>query len=336
MTLRSLTVLAGTTALAVVLAVASSFTINSSSAVSERGKNLLPRLASQADEIMTIKIDDGKKPVELSRKGDVFFDTSGFPADMKPVRDLVTSLSTLRIEEKKTANKSRHGELELASPNAKDGAGKLVSILDKNNQLIASVIVGKSDYSVGGVSGGQYVRTAEADQSYLVRGTVKLPYGRSGWYDTNLYKVDEANIAKITLSDGATEQVVLTKADKKLEIGNLSSDKTADDAKINRLSALVESLDFEDVRKATSDQKPQGPVLTAETKDGLRLIVKTIDKSESGERWVRVLAIAVKDDVKKTVEKLNARTKGFDFQISSYQSDVFDWKLKDFEKKAES
>ena len=63
MTLRSITVLAGTTAFAVVLAIATSLSFNGDSAVGERGNGFLPGLAQKAAEISAIKVEDGKSVV---------------------------------------------------------------------------------------------------------------------------------------------------------------------------------------------------------------------------------------------------------------------------------
>ena len=80
MTLRSFSVLAGTTAFAVVLAIATSLSFNSDSAVGERGNSFLPGLAQKATKISTIKVTDGNSIVTLKREGDRFIDASGFPA----------------------------------------------------------------------------------------------------------------------------------------------------------------------------------------------------------------------------------------------------------------
>ena len=336
MTLRSFLVLAGATAFAVVLAVSSTLTFRTDNAVSERGKAFLPGLAARIGDVATITVQDGAQTVTLKRKGESFEDASGFPTKMKPVRDLALSLSTLRIEERKTADVSRHADLALAAPSAKMGAGKSVVLKSKEGEMIASVLVGKPDYTVGGVGGGQYVRMTDSQQTYLVRGNVKLPYGRSGWFETKLYEIEGKTISRLTISKTDKERVVLERSGSKLALSNVPTGLKPDDSNITRLRGLVESLEFADVRsKRTSDKKP-GPVITVSTSDGLQLAIASIDQSKDGARWVKVSARAAKGSAKKRAADLNAKLSAFEFKLNNYNSKVFSWSLQDLTKKAES
>ena len=175
MTAKSFLLLAGTTAIAAALAVTSSFTWNQTSAVAERGQPFLPALAKNAEAIASVTIETKDETMTLKREGSNFLDASGYPVKRDAARDLLASISVLKIEEKKTSDPTRHADLELAAPDAKDGSGKKITFLGKDGKPLTGLFAGETDSSVGGISGGQYVRALDSDQAYLARGSVKLP-----------------------------------------------------------------------------------------------------------------------------------------------------------------
>lgn len=336
MNMRTFLTLGGATAFAVVLAATSAFNWRTDSVVSERGQTFLPKLASEAGSISAIKVEDGDEKFTIKREGDRFVDASGFPVKPEVVRDLVTSVSVLKIEETKTGDASRHKDLDLASPGAEDGAGKRIVFQDAGGNAISGIIAGKSDYSVGGVGGGQYVRAADSDQTYLVRGTVKLPFSRTGWFDTKLFEVKAENVLKASLDNKESGVVSLTKDGDKLLLANLPEGKLADEDKINRITRLFGSLTFSDVRaKAPGGSAKSGPTVSVETSDGLKVMLVALDADDK-QRWVRLEASKTREDARERAVELTSKVEGFEFKLSSYDSELFDWSMTDLIKDPQS
>lgn len=336
MTLKSFLVLGCATVLAVVLAIVSLLSWHTGDAVSGRGTTFLPSLAKQASDIAMITIQDGDETVIFERDGGRFLDGSGFPVNREAASNLVTSISVLKIEEKKTADASRHGELELAPPGAEDGAGKKVTFTAKDGSEIASLIVGKSDYSVGGMNGGQYVRAGTDDQTYLVRGSVKLPYNRTGWFDTKLLEIKSEQIARATISDGEARELVLVKVGEKLKLMDLPQGKVEDHDKISRITRLFENLSFSDVRAESPDTEKSGPSIFVETTDGLSIKIVSTEKMEDKQFWVRISAAPTETGTDANATSLAKKLDGFEFKLSSYDSEILVWTLADFTKDAQS
>lgn len=337
MTMRSLAILGSATALAVVLAVATSFSWNTRDAVSERGSALLPGVAKQVGDIAQISIDTADQKITIRRDGDNFTDAaSGYPVKRDAVRNLVTSVALLSIEEKKTADATRHGELDLAVPGSADGAGEKVSFATKEGSEIAALIAGKSDYTVGGLTGGQYVRKASEAQTYLVRGSVKLPYGRSGWFDTKLLEVKPETVVGAKISTGADNKVSLTKVGDKLKLVDLPEGKIEDEDKIGRITKLFSSLSFADVRKSTGAAKPDAQTLLIVSAEGVTFKLVSMGATDDKSHWVQVQATADKTETEQGLADILKKVEGFEFKLTGNNGEVFAWTLADVTKDPQS
>ncbi len=334
MTPKSFLALAAITVFAVAVAAMTIMSNRVGNAVAERGGSLLPDLITNANTIARMTVRDGSETTTIERKDSKFIDASGFPIKQEVARDLVASLSLLRIEERKTADPKRYAELDLADPGTDQGSGKAVKLEDKNGHEVANVIIGRTDHTVGGISGGQFVRAVGNNQSYLVRGSVKLPYNRPGWFDTKLFDAGKNRIEKATLTDSKGARIEFALAEDKLNLTNLPEDKTADDAKLDRLLRAMKSIDFENVRKSSESNGTIRARLTFETQNGLSITIGAVEPAagssdDVNEDWVRITARSLKDEAKSELEKLNAKFKGYEFKLNSSDNEVLGWTMKD-------
>ena len=336
MNAKSFLILAGTTAVAAALAVTSSFTWNQTSAVAERGQMFLPTLAKNAEGIGSITIEAKDDSITLKRDGSRFLDASGYPVKRDVARDLLASVSVLKIEEKKTSDPTRHVDLELAAPDAKDGAGKKITFLGKDGKPITGLIAGETDSSVGGVSGGQYVRALDSDQTYLARGSVKLPYSRAGWFDNKLIEFDAKAVASAAIASGPGSAAKLTRVGEALKLVDLPEGKVEDPEKIRRLTRTFGKLTFSDVRKAEGTLAADAPIVTIATTDGITFTVTSTGKDKEEAHWIRIGAAKTDESAADKVKQLSEKFDGFEFKISSYDGNPFGWKLDDLLKTAGS
>ena len=338
MTLRSLAILGVVTALAVGLAVATSFSWSTRDAVSERGATLLPAVAKQVGDIASISIKTEDQEITLKRDGDRFTEgASGFPIKQDVVRNLMASVALLTIEEKKTGDAARHAELDLAAKDAEKGAGEWVSFAAKDGNEIAAVIAGKTDYTVGGIRGGQYVRRAGEDQTYLVRGSVKLPYGRSGWFDnTKLLEVKPETVVSAEIAKGQEQQVALTKDGGLLKLVDLPEGKVLDDTKVGQITKLFENLTFIDVRKKSGPAKDDAPAISIATADGLSVKLVSLGITEDKGHWVQITASGDTAEAKKALADVAKKLETYEFKVSGSKIGPIGWTAADLTKDAQS
>lgn len=337
MTLRSLAVLGVITAVAVAAAVATSFSWSTRDAVSDRGVTLLPDVAKQIGDIATISIKTEDQEITLKREGDAFAEAeSGFPVKQDVVRNLMASVALLNIEEKKTTDATRHAELNLAAKDAEKGAGEWVSFASKNGDEIAAVIAGKTDFTVGGIRGGQYVRRADEDQTYLVRGSVKLPYGRSGWFETKLLEVKPETVVSAEITKGADKQAALTQVGGALKLVNLPEGKVVDDTKIGQLTRLFQNLTFIDVRKKANTAKADAPSVSIATADGLSVKLVSLGVTEDKGHWVQIVASGETPEAKTVLADVAKKLETYEFKVSGSKIAPIDWTSADLTKDAQS
>ncbi|MEL6299323.1 MAG: DUF4340 domain-containing protein [Pseudomonadota bacterium] len=359
---KTLPILAGVTAIAVALAFTSARYNSVSDAISDRGRQLLPGLAERSKAIakMTVTTSDGT--TTLVRDGDRMVDASGYPIRDSLASTLTTSLSVLKIEERKTDDPARYADLGLAAPDAKDGAGTRVVATSADGATLADVVLGRREAAVGGMSGGQYVRTAANARSFLVRGNVRVPPDRSGWFNTQLLNIAEADLTTVTAPDFKVARKgdelaldpPLSASDAPPATGNAKPEPGAEPAaatgdanetkpaaaapeldpnKLNRVKRMFAPLTFIDVRKADASA-PSGPAVTLETKDGLAIKLTTFPTTDDEVgAWARLEASAQNKDAEPQAKTMSEEFAGYDFKIGTGDYNTLILKRADFAKK---
>ncbi|MEM9030221.1 MAG: DUF4340 domain-containing protein, partial [Pseudomonadota bacterium] len=204
------------------------------------------------------------------------------------------------------------------------------------DRVVADVIAGRREFTVGGTRGGQYVRNASDTQAYLVRGTVNVPSGRSAWFDTSLTSVENAKVLKVTAMAEDKPVFEVSRNGDKLDLTTVPEKRKTDPAKMTRLARLVAPLSFADVRKAKADSKAEGPVLTIEAKDGVKITLTALNKAKGDDNWFRVEAVSSDKASEDLVKKLTEKAKGFEFQLSSRDAELFWWTPNDLTTEAGS
>jgi|GEM_PF-1292744 len=326
--------LAVITAVAVGAAVFSVQRSTATSSQSERGNDFLPGLIGKANTADQVVVTDGTVKTIIKKEGDSFVHDSGYPVRGEAVGNLLTSLALLTVEERKTDKPDLYPDLELAPPDAEDGNGRQVTVL-AGSEILADLIVGTADFSVGGTRGGVYARNATEPPAYLLRGNVAVPGTAAGWFDTQAYKFDPASIltAQIKPATGLPVRLAQSGTSKTLVLDQLPQGAAADPTKIQRVAALASELSFENVRKASG--KPSGHTLTTVTNTQFRYIVQGIDKMDPENAWVTIRVEP--DSVKATAKanEANQRFDGFEFKISRSNAEMFAWTVADLLKAPE-
>jgi hypothetical protein len=290
------------------------------------GESVLPGLIGKANDIATITVREGADTLAIARRDAAFTAAeSGYPIKTDAVRDLVASSAELTYEEARTSDPARYGELGLADPGTTDGGKEIV--FASASGPIADFIVGNRDTSVGGPAGGVFVRIKGAPQTFLARGSVRLPAGHSDWYVPVDFDVKRSEIKSIALAGGGRDAVNVT-AEKpgEFKLADIPEKRTADTFKIGRLGTLVDSFTFQDVRKA---QKPADDArrMTIDAEDGLQLVFTSVGNITEG--WIQVTAQATSDAKQEKEKAIAAKVAGYDFHLTSNQSEIMGWTITD-------
>ena len=297
-----------------------------------RGQVVFPAIETKGAEISSIDFKDGDKSITVERKDGGFVAAgSNYPVKLDVVRDLVITAGSLRFEEAKTSDPTRYADLGLGASAAPGGldTGKQISIKGAGGAVIATFTVGSRDMSVGGPQGGSYLRIGEDAQTWLVRGEVKLPGMKSDWFDNNLAKIEHDKVAKVEISGGDKDvlSVASPEAGKELELASIPEGRTANPGSISRMSGLVESLDFQDVRKAGAAPAANARKYVAETRDGLVITMTPV--GNAADNWVKIEVASKAEGSAELAKTLGAKIDGREFQLPGYQTDMFGWTMND-------
>ncbi len=197
------------------------------------------------NKIRQITIDSKDNDVSLSRRDKTFVvdDRSNYPAATEKVNGLITKVLDIRCAEKVSGSAKSHEELGVEE-DSEDATVIRFFGEDKDKPLIA-VVLGK--YSERG--SGVYVRLLSKDTVYASKESVWISKGPTDYMDTDLIKVDKADIEKVSVStpDGS---YLLTPKDGKVVLDSVPDKKQPKQSELDSVfEALTSSVYFSDVMK---------------------------------------------------------------------------------------
>lgn len=334
MTRKSFLMLAAATALSVVAAVTAQVFERTAPAIAAAGQKLFPGLETAAGDIARVTFREGDFEMVIERRDGVYVDAaSGYPVDTEALHEIVGALTLAEIAEAKTSDAARHADLRLADPGAGEGAGSEIILASGSGDTIAHAIVGKRDATLGGITGGQYLRRGGEDETWLVRARILPSTRRAGWFDTRLFETGADDIVSASLTPKSDEAISFAREDGSFVLKRqLEDGKTARESRIARIPRLFATLDFDDVR-ALGDAAQSGPRLRAETADGIAITLAAVEqKDDDGRTWVRIAVDGSGD----AADALRKRTRDFEFALTAGDAEILGWTLDDLVESAES
>ena len=301
---------------------------------SDRDSVFLKNFTKNVNDITLISINSFDNNIDLIKEENSYISTSGYPLKKGIWENLITSLSLLTIEEKKTNDPKRHVELNLLLPELNksdiesEGYATKITLTKKDGSIFSSILFGKTDPSVGGLSGGQFARMPDDNQSFLLKGAIRMPTSKSDWFESLLFTINNKDFLSASLSNKT--RIFKVETDEKiLKLSypkNLNFD--VDQSKLTDIRETINGFYFYDVRKSKTKNLINLPTLTFETTSGLVLSLSSVTKDTKGESWIKISAIAKKPAAKKIAEEITNKTKGFEFLANVNTSDILRWNLK--------
>jgi len=335
-------------AVAVLSVAATAVTLNNGTATigsDRRGETVLPSLLAKANDITALSIRDQTGTFAIERQNPsrcasiaaepqslrpcfVAVD-SGYPVKVDLISDLVSSSETLTYEESRTSDPQRYGDLGLADPAAKDtkDAGREITFRTAAGEL-ADFVVGKTDPTTGSVGGGEFVRLKSEPQTFLARGSIRLPATRSEWFVPFDLNVKRNEITKMVVTGGGRDDVTATVVPDKpgtFRLEAVPEKRTPEDFKINRLATVVDGFTFQDVRKSTEGAGDSRHMVVY-AGDDVRLTFTTVGKLSEG--WVRI-AVKASGAASEKAKLLESRVQGFDFKLPANLTEILGWTATD-------
>ena len=324
--------------ISILLVVTAIFSVNFNSEsyyFKNKDEVFLKNFTKNINNITTISIESFDNTLDLVKNDNSYISESGYPLKKGIWENLVTSLSLLRIEEKKTNEPNRHADLNLLSPelnkseDESGGYATKVTLKNKDGSIFSSILFGKTDPSVGGLSGGQFARIHKNNQSYLLKGAIRMPTSKSDWFESLLFSIKDSDF----------KNAILYKKDKVFEVTNLKDvlkltfPKTInfelDESKLSDVRNVITSFYFYDVKKSSNKYPNNLPTLSYETKDGMIISISSVDPKENGESWVIINVKSKNTKSEKLAQEIKDKTLGFEFLANINTSNMLRWKIQD-------
>jgi len=276
---------------------------------------------------------DGTKTTLTKGATDWSVAERGYPADSGKVRKLLLDLAALNVVEEKTRAPENYPQLGVEDVNSPKATGTRVDAVTPAKTY--SLIVGKPS---GAKSG--YVRVSNAPQSLLAAPLISLDADPRRWVDHTLIDIPQDRIREVAVKPADGPGYTAARASKdqsdftvaEVPKGRELSSPAAADPVAGSLGGV--SLD--DVRRAPDAPAAGAPPVAVShaifrTFDGLE-----IDVAGRKDGTKTFISLAPRSSAKETeaeAHTLEARVKGWEFEIPSYKYDGMFRPLEDLLKK---
>lgn len=277
------------------------------------GQRVLPKLdVSQIGQIHIKHGDDELTVVEQDGAWRVK-ERGGFPADPALISELTFKAREWKIAQSEPITEAQRPRVDVAPPDAKEGASTLLEFRDKEGKPLATLYLGKKHLGkpplqVKGFDKGQpdgrYLIVASDPETLLV---VQDPMNNvepkpEKWIAKDFAKVDRIKTLKVDSGDPATSYE-LSRSEEAGDwvLAGLSAERTNGSAAVSATNTLY-TLSFVDVDPKLKPSQLKNPiVVTAETFDGWTYRIQIAPKP--GDDAHMYYTVAVTGEVKRTERK---------------------------------
>ena len=353
---RSILILAAVTAIVVgaVLSVD-----RESSTAARSGEIVFPGLLDQVNSVVRVRVTGNEGKFTLTRDRDTWVveEKERYAADPDRVHKLLLGAAGMKRVEPKTSNPELYPKLWLEDPSSKDAKSVRFVLENASDAELANWVLGDRRPSKSDASRTElYIRVADDPLAWLVEGSVPGGQKIIDWLDRPVARIDRERLRAVEVVHADGTVIAVNKslpADADFALRDIPADREADSQyRINDIGRFLEDLRFEDVAPSSSldfagslDKQVQ-----ATTFDGLRVHLETVMRD--GEAWVQLRAefdeglveksedaaeaskdeagaapgntpgsLRSADEVRAEAERLNARWKGWAYELPSFKRD---------------
>jgi hypothetical protein len=353
---RTLVMLAAATVVIVLAAIV--VRQQTTTAVSQQAEALFPKLLTRINEVTEVKgtSSQGSYTLLLRDGRWVVKEREAYPADANKVRELLFGLAQLQRVEPKTSNPALYDKIGVQDVSAKGADSLQIKLSGAKGETLAELIVGKHQLSKADLSQREYfVRLPGDPQSWLVEGKFPEDKPPSNWLQKDILGLEAGRVREVRVTHADGQQLTVRRKDpsaKDYELVGLPKGAEIESPyAINSIADTLTDLALDDVRPATAVNFNGKGALSVElaTFDGLRVNMQTIkdgsndlarfsasfdpslvEKTDSSKQEASAATATEKkknplkqaDDVKKEVQKLNARWHDWAYVVPGYRVDT--------------
>jgi hypothetical protein len=292
--------------------------------------NLAARLANAAS-IVVVRHDgtlivrrDGPDRWVLPAKAD-------YAVRPERVRELLVGLTELRFTEPRTANPEMLERLGVDDPTRPGSTASLLRVLDAQGQPIVELVIGRRRVRVqGNVPESVYVRRPNETQTWLAEGRLPLDGDPNLWIDRDLANIARERVRALAVTREGEAALLLRRGpdgDSPLAVVEPAETPELDDISLDEVARAFEFLTFLDVKRAADipgEKLGEGRFTLTDS-----LSIAVVAHREGENLWVLLSAGGDEE-----AARLNARWRGWAYQVGQWKEKAFVPRLADLAKPA--
>ncbi|WP_237214578.1 DUF4340 domain-containing protein [Falsiroseomonas oryziterrae] len=292
-----------------------------------------PGLAARLADAARIEVvrHDGTLTVLRQDATWVLPDRAGYPARPERVREVLVGLTELRLTEPRTANPDLLERLGVEDPTRPGATSSLLRVLDARGAPIAELIVGRRRMRVqGNVPETVHVRRPGEAQAWLAEGRLPVDADPNLWIDRDIANIPRERVRAAEVNRAAEGTLVLRRgadADAPLAVVEPAETPELDEISLDEVARAFEFLTFLEVRREAEMPGEWLGEASFELTDNLRIAVAA--RKEGDDLWVRLSAAGDEE-----AARLNARWRGWAYQVGQWKEKAFLPRLEDLAKQA--
>lgn len=329
------------------------------STAARSGEIVFPGLLDQVNSVVRVRVTGNEGKFTLTRDRDTWVveEKERYAADPDRVHKLLLGAAGMKRVEPKTSNPELYPKLWLEDPSSKDAKSVRFVLENASDAELANWVLGDRRPSKSDASRTElYIRVADDPLAWLVEGSVPGGQKIIDWLDRPVARIDRERLRAVEVVHADGTVIAVNKslpADADFALRDIPADREPDSQyRINDIGRFLEDLRFEDVAPSSSldfagslDKQVQ-----AATFDGLRVHLETVMRD--GEAWAQLRAefdeglveksedaaeaskdeagaapgntpgsLRSADEVRAEAERLNARWKGWAYELPSFKRD---------------
>ncbi len=297
----------------------------------EAGQTILSGLDNNAlNSVTEIRLSKGDGTRTTLKKGatDWTVGERDYPADSGKVRKLLLDLAALNVVEEKTRLPDNYPALGVEDTASAKSTGTRVDVVTPTRTY--SVIVGKSS---GAKSA--FVRVVNVPQSFLASPLVSVDADPKRWLDHTLIDIPQERIKEIAVKPAEGPGYTASRASKDqsdFAVSDIPKGRElSNPAAADPIAGSLASVSLDDVQHlpATAPSGVAHAVFT--TFDGLK--IDAAGRKDGSRTLVSFTPTSTAKETEAEAKTLDARLKGWEFEIPSYKYDGMFRPLEDLLKK---
>lgn len=304
----------------------------------EGGVVFLSGLMGKINNVAQVVVREDQSVTHLKLKDDrwVVEEKAGYDAEFSKVKKLLLGLAELKTIEPKTSKPENYGRLGVQGVGESgDVASRQIELLDKAENVLNTLIVGKSKTSSAPGAAATYVRRSNEAKSWLVSGEIDIPVSQTDWLNKNIINLSSSRIQSVEINQPDKSQLLISKkdkADKNYSVENLPAKAELQSESVaNSIASVLQNLSFDEVFKRATFQADDAQITRVifKTFDGLQLTVQLNVKDEKYYLWFDTKALSEDEKIVKESSDLNAKFALWVYEIAKAKASTFQKKLED-------